>query len=304
MNKAHGSAWQDFWADNVDSCAGGCLPQQWHGIVTAQIGCWQRLAKHLPRKARILDIATGDGRVMDWVMRARRDIKPVGCDLAEILPKPPAGAKVRTGVAMENLPFHDASFAAVTSQFGFEYGDTLKAACEISRVLQPDGIIGLMTHRQDGAILAHNLRRREQIRWVLEELQLIETAKRHLSLRASGIVASLPQRISQAPAEGAARFGHGSAAWEIPEAIRQTLLLGQRDHPATVSAMLDTISEKARNELGRIASLEAACATTSNERGFLAAIGEAGLEQVAIETVCELVDKKPFADFRTLHRAR
>lgn len=298
MSGKHTQAWNDFWAQNAGSGAeGGCLPAKWQGIDAAQRACWTRFFDTLPRKARLLDMATGDGRVMAWCLKQRTDVKPVGVDLAPELPVPPKGAKVRTGVAMENLPFHDDQFAAVVSQFGFEYGEVSAVAAEAARVLQPDGRLAIMTHRIDGPILAHNLQRREQIAWVLDEQDLIEIARRNLKLRATGLQ-TLSPKLSQAPAEGAKLFGPQSAAWEIAEAIRRTMVLGARDRPENVAQLLDTIAGRARNEIGRIESLEAACRTTADQEAFLAEIRDGGMEQMSVDPVREARTAQPFADFR------
>ncbi|MXO89481.1 class I SAM-dependent methyltransferase [Pontixanthobacter aquaemixtae] len=302
MSSSHDKAWSDFWAQNTQSGQdGGCLPAKYQGIDAAQRAVWHGFAKSLPRKAALLDIATGDGRVMRWILGKRPDLKPVGVDMAPELPAPPKGTKVRGGVRMEELPFPDDKFDAVTSQFGFEYGDLSAAATEIARVLRPEGSIGLITHRIDGPILAHNVARREQILWAIEEHDLVAVAKGNLKLRASGLQ-TVSSKIMQAPAAGAARFGQGSAAWEIAEAVRQTLALSTRDHPDNVSRLLDTIRDHALNEIGRINSLEAACKQTADAAGFAEAIDVGGLEQVSVDALIDNVSTKPFADFRLLRK--
>lgn len=298
------AAWNEFWALNKGSGQdGGCLPAGYQGIHGAQSATWTAFAKSLPKKARVLDLATGDGRVMDWLLSARRDLKVGGCDMAPELPNPPRGTKVKGGVRMEALPYPDRQFACVTSQFGFEYGETEEAAAEAARVLRDDGVLAILTHRQDGPILAHNIKRRAQIKWAIEEQGLPELAKRSLQLRSGGL-AVVPEAISTAPARGAAAHGAQSAAWEIAEAIRQSLAMGARDHPANVSRLIDTIVSRAHNELGRIASLEAACATTANEAAFGKALAAAGFEALTNEPVTESGQSAPFADFRTFRIIR
>ncbi|GAA4643167.1 hypothetical protein GCM10023115_11270 [Pontixanthobacter gangjinensis] len=300
MSSPHDKAWSDFWAQNTKSGQdGGCLPAKYQGIDDAQKAAWHEFATKLPRKAAMLDVASGDGRVMRWVLQKRPDVKPVGVDMAPVLPAAPKGAKLRGGVSMEALPFSDEKFDAVTSQFGFEYGDLKQAAAEVARVLKPDGLVGLITHRIDGPILAHNLARREQIGWAINEQDLIEVAKGNLKLRATGLQ-TVSTKVMNAPALGARQFGQGSAAWEIAEAVRQTLSLGARDHPANVARLLDTILGHARNEIGRINSLEAACKQTADAEGFLSAVNAAGLEQLSAEPMNDRVSDRPFADFRML----
>jgi SAM-dependent methyltransferase len=300
MTSPHDKAWNDFWAQNRNSGqSGGCLPEKWQGIDAVQKESWRKFAAELPRKARVLDVATGDGRVMAWLLAKRRDLKLTGVDMASVLPEPPRGTKMQAGVLMEDMPFPNKRFAAATSQFGFEYGSVAETAAELARIVEPGGRIGLMTHRQDGPILEHNLKRRKQIGWAIDEQQLIELAKKSLALRASGLQ-TMPPKLAAAPAEGARLFGARSAAWEIPEAIRQTLVMGARDHPANVAQLLDTIAAHARNEIGRINSLEAACAQTTNDTAFIGAIEQGGLSQRSIDPVLEEASSRPFADFRIL----
>lgn len=298
------TSWSEFWALNRSSGQdGGCLPKGYQGIHGAQAKVWTAYAANLPKKARVLDMATGDGRVMGWLLGARPDLKLVGCDMAPQLPTPPRGTKVKAGVVMEDLPFPDRQFACVTSQFGFEYGDTAKVAAQAARVLRDDGVLAILTHRQDGPILAHNLKRRAQINWAISEQGLPDIAKRSLQLRSAGL-AVVPQQIQTAPAQGAQLHGAQSAAWEIAEAIRQTLVMGANDHPANVARLIDTIVGRARNEMGRISSLEAACATTADEKNFAKALAASGFEASANEPLNEAGQTKPFADFRTYRLSR
>ncbi|MDZ4307569.1 class I SAM-dependent methyltransferase [Allopontixanthobacter sp.] len=291
-------AWRDFWTTGAKSKA-GCLPNAHLGVGAAQAQKWTRFAKTMPVKARILDLATGDGRVMHWIFEARRDAKLTGIDLAPVLPAPLKGTKMRSGVPMEQLPFRAGAFSAVTSQFGFEYGNIAKVSAEVARVLQPGGRFAILTHRQDGPILEQNLERRKQLNWALHDQKLIEKAKRSLVLRAAG-VSAVPTEIAVAPAEGARLFGAHSAAWEVAEAVRQSLALGRNDVTANVQVLLDQIAAKATNELGRIASLEAACARTADDTEFLRTIAAGGLTQLSIEPVIEAGKSAPFADFRIL----
>lgn len=199
---------------------------------------------------------------------------------------------------MEDLPFPDNRFSAVTSQFGFEYGDVTRIAAEIARVLQPGGVLGLVTHRLNGPIVAHNRKRREQIRWAIEKRGLPTQARRSLALRKAGI-AAVPLAIEEAPAKGAEVHGEGSAAWEIAEAIRQTLHLGRNDDPERVAAVLDDIEAQAANELGRIVSLETAATVASDADSMIDVLAEAGLKLRDEAMLTDGRSPDPFADYRT-----
>ena len=293
-------AWSAFWerqGRTGGKRSGGCLPETQQSIDRMRAEVWKDFARSLPRNARVLDLATGDGLVMAHMLAARRDLKMTGIDRAAKLPPGPKGAKLKGGVSMEALPFPDTQFAAITSQFGFEYGDTAKVAVEAARVLRSDGRMALMTHRIDGPIVAHNRKRREQIAWAIDDQELLKQAKNSLGLRSAGI-AAVPKPILEAPEKGAALHGQNSAAWEIAEAVRRTLHMGHRESPARVAQVIDEIGAQAQNELGRIASLELAAETASDTDTFLSALSGAGLECVEHRELTDGLSPQPYADFR------
>lgn len=291
-------AWNTYWERQDRSAAGvQAMPDDWLALNRRRADHWQEYARTLPRNARVLDLASGDGAVMAHLLGVRRDLKMQGVDRATTLPKPPRGAKLRGGVSMENLPLPDGHFAVVTSQFGFEYGEMGKAAAEVSRVLQAKGSFALMTHRLDGPIVAHNRARRTQLTWALEEQQLLRQARNSLGLRTAGI-AALPRPIIEAPELAARQFGEGSAAWQIAAAVRETLHLGRQDRPANVSRVLDDIESKAENELGRINSLEQAAMAVADREALVALLADAGLVLTSETELVAPLSDAPFADFR------
>ena len=265
-------AWKDFWAD----AEGGSRPTpQWQAIETTQRRFWTTFAALLPKQAKVVDLATGDGRVMGWLLAARRDLKLTGIDFAERLPPAPRGTRSRGKIRMESLPFPDASQDAIVSQFGVEYGDVPQVIAEIRRVLRSRGRVGLIMHSPDGSILDHNRPRRAALKWVLEEADMLTKARTGLRLRHLGIV--IPPAIAAAPAEAAERFGRNSVAWDLCAAISQTFALGRADPPSEIEKVLTQLERKARNEIGRIDSLEQACSRIA-ERGQLEAqFADAGL---------------------------
>ena len=293
--------WGDFWASKEGALGGGCLPARWVGIDTNQRATWQGFARLLPKGARVIDLATGDGRVMGWLLGARRDLKCLGVDLAPTLPAPPKGSRSRGGTAMEALPVGDSSQDAVTSQFGFEYGDVRAILSEVARVLKPGGQAALMTHRLDGSILEHNLPRRQGLLWVLDECKLIDKARGSVALRA--VVPGVAPAIRTAPEQAKRLFGPGSAGWELAEAIVQTLALGFNDHPHNVRGLLDTLEAKARNEIGRIESLGAACHSVADEAALTCRISDAGLTVASHRILKESGSARPFAGWWVLRHS-
>jgi SAM-dependent methyltransferase len=269
-------AWKDFWADS-DRGGGGPNPR-WRGIETSQRKFWTDFAAGLPKQAKVLDLATGDGRVMGWLLAARRDLKLTGIDFAERLPPAPRGTKSRSGVNMEAVPFPDESHDAVVSQFGVEYGDVPQVVREVSRVLKSRGRVGFIMHRGDGSILEHNRPRRSALKWVLDEADMFAKARAGLNLRQLGI--AVPPAVAAGPVEAASRFGRDSVAWEVCEAISQTFALGRADPPSEIEKVLRELERKARNEIGRIESLDRACERISDRKQLLASFTAEGLSLV------------------------
>ena len=125
---------------------------------------WFEFTDRLPRGARILDLATGNGTVArSCAERARASRKPLeieAVDAADIglpvqdpdteghLPK----IRFQGGIWLEDLPFGDEGFDAVTSQFGFEYADEALALSEVARVLSPKGRLRFVIHLRGGAV--------------------------------------------------------------------------------------------------------------------------------------------------------
>lgn len=278
------SAWSDFWAQQRGGGDNGCLPARWQSVIAVLEQTWRSVAEDLAEDACVLDLATGDARVLHWMGQARPGLERIGVDLSPQLPPGPEGVKLHTNVAMEDLPFEDAKFDAVVSQFGVEYGKPEGVAREVARVANDTARIAFVVHRGDGAILAHNLARAEQIHWVLDEARLIDTTKAALA-REQAPWEDATGAVAASVAEGRERYGDQSAGWEIPEAIRRTLLMGARagDTAEGVGSVLDRIEAQAKNELARITSLEGACATADARDAFLGAFEAAGLRMTRSE---------------------
>lgn len=293
--------WAEFWAEAARggrSATGiGCLPHHSAALEGAQKAIWSQFAKTMPRSARLLDLATGDGRVLKWMLARRRDLKLVGVDLAPRLPDAPRGTTLRAGIAIEALPFPDNRFHAVTSQFGIEYSRVEKSACEIARVLRTGGKVAIVVHRCDGPILEHNLLRGREIKWALDEKRVIARAETALTLGPNGMRDAFTI-ATDAAREGAKLFGMNSPGWEIPEAVRRTVLMAAPTHVQPILATLRSIASQARNELARIDALDRACTAADDRERFALAFAVSGLKLQSAEEVCE-PSGRAFANFLT-----
>lgn len=295
--------WGDFWAlnsrpgANANGDSGGCLPQRWAAIENGQRAAWLGFVDRVEDGGRVLDLATGDSRVLRWLQGKRPDLVLTGIDLSPQLPPPPPGIETRCGIAMESLPFEDASFDAVVSQFGFEYGDPIKVSAEIARVLSPSGNIGLLVHRGDGPILEHNRHRRNQLVWALKEKGAAKKTIAALNDGAIGIdkAAKIAGKIAE---QGAKKFGEGAPAWELPEAIRRSCVMGRNHGTGSIIETIRMIEGHATNELGRIQSLARACKTADTRSVIVDNFAKHGFALKGTVPICEPSGRE-FADFIT-----
>jgi SAM-dependent methyltransferase len=248
-------AWADFWREDKSVRGGGCLATAGGELAASQSALWGDFALSLPKKARVLDLGTGDGIVLKHMAARRPDLRLTGVDSAPFLPPAKGRMRLQPNVAMEELPFAAGSHDAVVSQFGYEYGDTRRAAAEVRRVLINGGRFLFVVHRSDGPVVAHNQRRAAALRWaaidsgLLDKARAVATARRTLPL-------PTPATFAEAVGEAARRFGQDSVAGEIAQAVLQSL--GAGFGPQNSLAAIGEIERRAKGELSRLEALAAA----------------------------------------------
>lgn len=288
------AAWAAFWRAGGAGPESGCLPRALAGIDAAQRRIWQDAARPLRRGDRVLDLATGDGAVLGKILSLRADLSLIGVDSSTTLPRGPKGAVLRAGVAMENLPFKDGSFDLVTSQFGFEYGDTQRIGGEIARILRAGGAFHCLVHHADGPIVAHNATRLGSLGWAAMESGLLDRARALVRARSS-VNLPTPPSFREATAEARRRFPRQTAGEEFAAAILQTLELGRRAPPSETLQVLQTLEDMARNELTRIEALTGAARNAEQIMGLAAELESVGLRVEGPTPIFETSKEAPFA---------
>lgn len=120
---------------------------------------WRAFFGSFEAGAHLIDLATGGGQVARLAhevgVAAGRPFDVVGVDYADLGPSGgelAPGLRLMGGVALERLPFADATFDGASSQFGIEYADTRLALGELSRVLKPGARARLLVHSTDSAV--------------------------------------------------------------------------------------------------------------------------------------------------------
>ncbi|KWV95450.1 class I SAM-dependent methyltransferase [Erythrobacter sp. AP23] len=292
------AVWKDFWAAQNASSAPAVVSTQWDAITRAQFDVWTDFLREVKGGAKVLDIATGAGKVLHMMRATRPDLELYGIDIAQDFPDPPHKTKLVGGVHMEEMPFDDGQFDVVVSQFGFEYGDTEAGAKEILRVLHAEGRMAFMVHRGDGPIVAHNRKRIEQISWLRDENSLFSRIVEMIPVDSS-ISQEAYDFAKDLAARGERKFGLGSVAWEIPEAVRRTLILGAKGSREKLIGTLDLIEEQAESEVDRIRSLLVASAAADEREKLLEGFTKQGREALHCTPV-SLSKGEVFADLIVL----
>jgi ubiquinone/menaquinone biosynthesis C-methylase UbiE len=176
--------WDSYWRDSRLYTAGVEVPE----VEAALDQHWAQFAAQLPDEARVLDIACGNGAAALAVLRGAQQVAKslslVGIDAAAIEP-----AKYVTRFAaqlqeiefhantrMEELPFPPASFDAVISQFGIEYGELSKSVPELGRVLKPKGAVLVLAMPSTSTVVDQAGKKIKQSQHVLTQTKIFDVA--------------------------------------------------------------------------------------------------------------------------------
>lgn len=286
--------WGRFWEarrpGDGTSCPAGALQE----IHAAQRHLWQAFARSLSKGARVLDLGTGNGVVLANMAAVRPDLKLIGVDSSPTLPAAAKGISLRAGVAMERLPFPDGRFDVVTSQFGFEYGETAAASLEVARVLKAGGAVRFIVHHRSGPILAHNAPRREALHWALAESGYLRQARALAAARASAAIPT-PVAFQEAPREARRLFPGEAVAAEFLAAVLETLERSRGHPPGEALEVLKALEDKAENEIGRIDSLAGAACDGEGIELLAGRLRAAGLDVEASTELFEPQAARPLA---------
>lgn len=270
------TAWADYWEE---AAAPGCAPRS-SGIAAITRTLWIDFAARLSPGAAVLDLATGNGAVLLHIAAVRPGASLVGVDSAPTLGRSSSrGLDLRPAIAMEAVPFADGAFEAVTSQFGFEYGDTAQIALEIARLLGSGGKLRLLVHHTDSPVVEQGRARRAALAWAIGPQSPLGKAERFAE---APVVAGpvLPAELTEAPALGAALFPGQNAAREIMTAMVQIVGTCGTNAPA----LLLRLRHKVTAEAARLDALLAAARSANQIAAISQELSAAGLRlEQAIE---------------------
>ena len=174
-------AWRSYWATgNLHSCV-----TSYDGNYSGAIaGFWVRAFAGLPEHSKVLDLATGNGAIPKLLYDLKGDSVSIDAvDATQIAPRwhsPIDHAKIhfRSGVWMERLPYADAAFECVCSQFGIEYAERPAAWLEALRVLKSDGQLHCVVHHQDSILTNIAAQEEAHCAWLVGDDGLLQAAIR------------------------------------------------------------------------------------------------------------------------------
>lgn len=282
------AAWAHFWKHGG---ATRCVPNSACALRLLSDE-WREFARSLPNAARLLDLGTGLGHVLDEIARERADVRLVGVDSAPSLRAHNPRIRIESPATMEQLPFAAAEFDAVCSQFGFEYGETRAAAREIARVLRPGGDILMLVHHADSAIVAQSRARRAALEWVVERSGMFDQVAR-LTNEHRASYQAMSASFAQAT-DRARELGLDPVAPEVAAALNQIIATGSRGWIEQVGGRLARVTHNARQELVIRAALERVALDAPGVEALLATLRAAGLQPQPPE-VLEINSGMPLA---------
>jgi SAM-dependent methyltransferase len=144
--------------------------QNYEGVIAE---FWRQVACSIPSGGRVLDLASGNGSVPLLLLPyLAEDAHVDAVDAARIAAEEhPSNTDSRirfhSGVWMEQLPFQDASFDCVCSQFGIEYAEQAAAWDEVFRVLAEHGQVACVIHHRASAFYAVAQSESRHLQWLL-----------------------------------------------------------------------------------------------------------------------------------------
>lgn len=276
-------AWSTYWqTNNTDSFLAGELEQR------LLSNYWAVFAKQFNAGQKIIDLATGNGSVVQFLFKANSEICVKAVDYAEINPHIPTQAvgKVEflSHINIQRLPYQDGWFDGVTSQFGFEYSDVALSSLELLRVLKRQGKFQLLIHHANSEIVSHNKQRLDELRRLNIKSDVMTSVLRFIQGQVS--LQSLETVGENYMKEYQGRLSQGVTGNIFAQIERMIALVSANNH-AEAKAMFDNIMMRIDAEISRLEQL-CLVAKTKSDIDYLLSIfkqnnGSASAEELYTE---------------------
>jgi len=242
---ARAAVWTRHWAQgDLHS-----LPTTYPGNYGGELGrLWTETMATLPSGSSCLDVATGNGALLRLLLVANQDVSTtcVGVDLADLQPPwlhqltPVDRMRVRLvpRTSIDSMPFQEAAFDHIFSQFGIEYAPAESGVPEIVRVLRIGGALTLVIHHESSVIVQGAAAECGHIDWLLMEGGLLDTARQMtLPMSLAGSEAGRAQ-LSKSPHFEAVRQQFDRLQTAAEDRVRDLHcpdVLGEADHSCALA---------------------------------------------------------------------
>lgn len=274
------AVWSRYWAHGAEHSCGGSYAGRYGGEIAR---FWHQRLADLPAATRVLDLATGNGALPRLLLDAC-PAAGVVCDAVDLADVQPAWLaalpmaqrerlRFHCGCAAESLPFDNARFDRVISQYGLEYTDLGRSLPELLRVLAPGGQVALVLHHSLGRPVGLAAVEIEHIDWLQSPAGLLETTRQLLpSMAQAGTAegrAALAQdgrahalraafNALQGELKARAEAGHGDGAdvlYEARDATAGLFPLAARQGAETAQAAWHGVQQWLRDSRLRLREL-------------------------------------------------
>lgn len=253
--------WTRYWqSGNPDSC----IPTKSPDDIRPIRAFWRDLAVRLNAGSRVLDLATGNGAVPRMLLETDLTLEITAVDKAGIDPAKDladlgamGNVQFLPGVDIEQLDFSDASFDAVTSQFGIEYANLERAVPEATRVIRPKGEICLVMHHSGSDIVVASGVRKKEMEPLLAKDGVLDSLRAYIqgTLDADALEAAGQKHLEA----GVGRSSQISG--QIFAGVNQAVKALHNGDRSSAAAICSTMTERLGADHNRLELLGAAAMT-------------------------------------------
>jgi SAM-dependent methyltransferase len=111
------------------------------------------MVRHAPRAGKLLELGSGEGKVLRTLARERPGLELIGCDVRDV---PPADGCFEFRRMAAGIPAADAELDVVVLADVLEHvADPVRTLSEVSRVLKPGGLLLGFVPLEGGALSAY-----------------------------------------------------------------------------------------------------------------------------------------------------
>lgn len=218
-------SWSRYWAMHPAHSLPGTFDA---GYGDAIARFWQDTSTALPQDAAVLDVATGNGPLPRLLLGWRSDLRIDAIDAAQVAPDwaPPASAmppRFHGGIHCEALPFADAGFDLVSSQYGIEYSDLPRSLAEVARVLRPGGRFAAVMHDTDSRITHVTRDELGHVQLLLADAGALDCVEAMAPLLSIAATEQGRARLNADPSAGAVRARFNASMQHVQQAAATAL---------------------------------------------------------------------------------